>query len=115
MPTSGAIAPFTYLPMYMQLLAMTKKNCITTPGSDSTLSGVCTDLSAGVAKFRSELDGVKGILPTTAQMAELQDVAWMFPSTNDTTMASKQVIQLLLDVAATVSYTHLTLPTTPYV
>ena len=100
MPTSAAIAPFTYLPMYMQLLAMTKKNCITTPGSDSTLSGVCTDLSAGVAKFRSELDGVKGILPTTAQMAELQDIAWMFPSTNDTTMASKQVIQLLLDVAA---------------
>ena len=53
-----------------------------------------------MAKFRSELDGVKNILPTTAQMAELQDVAWMFPSTNDTTMASKQVIQLLLDVAA---------------
>ena len=100
MPSSAAIAPFTYLPMYMQLLAMTKKNCITTPGSDSTLSGVCTDLSAGVAKFRSELDGVKAILPSTAQMAELQDIAWMFPSTNDTTMASKQVIQLLLDVAA---------------
>ena len=86
--------------MYIQLLSMTKKNCVTVPGSNTALTGVCTDLLSGVTKFRSELDSVKDILPTTAQMAELKNIAWTFPTTNETTQASKMIIKMLLDVAA---------------
>ena len=94
------VAPLTYVPLYLQLLAMTKKNCVSVPSSETALTAVCTDLLSGVTKLKTELDAVKEILPSTAQMSELKNIAWTFPSTNDTTQASKKVLRMVLDVAA---------------
>ena len=100
MSAAAVIAPLTYLPIYIQLLSMTKRNCQAVPPSETTLTEVCTSLLAGVTKFKSELDSVKDLLPTTAQMKELKDVAWTFPTTNATTQASKMIINLILGTAA---------------
>ena len=94
------VAPLTYVPLYLQLLAMTKKNCVSVPSSETALTDVCTSLLAAVTTFKSELDTVKGILPSTAQMSELKNIAWTFPTTNDTTQASKKVLRMVLSVAA---------------
>lgn len=94
------IAPLSYLPLYLQLLSMTKKNCQSVPSSETALTAVCTDLLKGVTTFKSELETANAILPTTAQMSEIQDVAWTFPTTNDTTQASKKIIKLFLDMTA---------------
>lgn len=100
MTAAALMAPLSYLPIYIQLLSMSKKNCAAVPASDVTLTKVCTDLLAGVTTFKGELDSVKDILPTTAQMSELQNVAWTFPSTNETTQASKMILKLVLNIAA---------------
>ena len=92
------VAPLTYLPIYLQLLSMSRKNCQSVPASDVALTTVCNDLLSGVTTFKTALDTVNSILPTRAQMAELQDVAWTFPTTNQTSQASKKVIKLLLDM-----------------
>ena len=95
------VAPLSYLPLYLQLVSMSKKNCQSVPASETALTKVCSDLVAGVTSFKDELETVKDILPTTAQMSELKDVAWTFPTTNETSQASRQILKLFLDMRKT--------------
>ena len=95
------VAPLSYLPIYLHLVSMSKKNSQSVPASETALTKVCKDLVAGVTTFKDELETVKSILPTTAQMSELKDVAWTFPDTNETSQASRQILKLFLDMRDT--------------
>ena len=88
------------IPIFLHLLALTKKNCVSIPSSETVITEACTKLVESVAKFKTYLDPVKQILPTTIQLSELQDVTWLMPTTNNTTQASKTLMKIFLDTMA---------------
>lgn len=91
------VTPLKYIPLFLQLLALTKKNCVSVPEAETALTDACTKLLASVAQFKAYLAPVQGILPSTSQMSELEEISWNLPSTNDTTKASKHLIQIFLE------------------
>ena len=75
------------LPIFLHLLALTKKNCVSVPASETVINEACTKLVESVAKFKKYLDPVKDVLPDATKLSELEDVTWLLPSTNETTKA----------------------------
>ena len=88
------------LPIFLHLLALTKKNCVSVPASETVLNEACTKLVESVAKFKKYLDPVKDVLPDATKLSELEDVTWLLPSTNETTKASKALMKIFLDTVA---------------
>ena len=62
------------LPIFLHLLALTKKNCVSVPDGETVLADACKKLVESVSKFKVYLDPIKSILPNKTQMSELEDV-----------------------------------------
>ena len=97
---SKMVSVVKILPIFLHLLALTKKNCVSVPDGETVLANACKKLVESVAKFKVYLDPIKSILPNKTQMSELEDVTWLLPSTNETTQASKVLMKIFLDTIA---------------
>ena len=97
---SKMVSVVKILPLFLHLLALTKKNCVSVPDGETVLANACKKLVESVAKFKVYLDPIKSILPNKTQMSELEDVTWLLPSTNETTQASKVLMKIFLDTIA---------------
>ena len=92
--------PLSLLPLYLQLLALVKKNCVSVPDSETEKSSACKKIIDGTTLFKSILQPLDDLLPSTSQMSELKDISWTHPSTNETTIASKKLLRLISGTAA---------------
>lgn len=97
---SKMVSVVKILPIFLHLLALTKKNCVSVPDGETVLADACKKLVESVSKFKVYLDPIKSILPNKTQMSELEDVTWLLPSTNETTQASKVLMKIFLDTIA---------------
>ena len=97
---SKMVSVVKILPIFLHLLALTKKNCVSVPDGETVLANACKKLVESVSKFKVYLDPIKSILPNKTQMSELEDVTWLLPSTNETTQASKVLMKIFLDTIA---------------
>ena len=74
------VTPLALLPVYLALVATSRRNCVSIPVSQTVVVDACKKLSESVTKYREFLSPFEEILPTNAQMSEIPSPNWQLPS-----------------------------------
>ena len=83
------VTPLALLPVYLALIATSRRSCVSIPSSQTQVVEACAKLSESVLKFREYLEPFATILPTTEQMKDIPSpfnpfATWEISSQNTT-------------------------------
>ena len=83
------VTPLALLPVYLALIATSRRSCVSIPSSQTQVVEACAKLSESVLKFREYLEPFATILPTTEQMKDIPSpfnpfATWDISSQNTT-------------------------------
>ena len=83
------VTPLALLPVYLALIATSRRSCVSIPSSQTQVVEACAKLSESVLKFREYLEPFATILPTTDQMKDIPSpfnplATWDISSQNTT-------------------------------
>ena len=87
------ITGLTILPLYLSLVAVTRKNCVGIPAKETEITKACKELGESLKEYRSYLVTLEDILPTVDQLAELQAAPWIFPDSTSITEESRTLLE----------------------
>ena len=101
---SGApeVTPLALLPVYLALVATSRRNCVSIPSSQQVVVDACAKLSESVTKYREFLEPFATILPTNDQMEDIPSpfnpfTNWEFPSSPPNTTSYSDLKTLVND------------------
>ena len=83
------VTPLALLPVYLALIATSRRSCVSIPSSQTQVVEACAKLNESVLKFREYLEPFATILPTTEQMKDIPSpfnpfATWDISSQNTT-------------------------------
>ena len=84
------VTPLALLPVYLALVATSRRNCVSIPRNQQVVVEACAKLSESVTKFGEFLEPFATILPTNDQMKDIPSpfnpfTNWDFPSSHPNT------------------------------
>ena len=99
------VTPLALLPVYLALIATSRRSCVSIPSSQTQVLEACAKLSESVMKFREFLEPFATILPTTEQMKDIPSpfnpfAAWELSSSSPNTTSHTDLQTLVNDFLA---------------
>ena len=93
------------LPVYLALIATSRRSCVSIPSSQTQVVEACAKLSESVMKFREFLEPFATILPTTEQMKDIPSpfnpfATWELSSSSQNTTSHTDLKTLVNDFLA---------------
>ena len=96
------VTPLALLPVYLALVATSRRNCVSIPSSQQKVVDACAKLSESVTKFREFLEPFATILPTNDQMKDIPSpfnpfATWELSSSTPNTTSHSDLKTLVND------------------
>jgi hypothetical protein len=99
------VTPLALLPVYLALIATSRRSCVSIPSSQTQVVEACAKLSDSVKKFREYLEPFATILPTNEQMKDIPSpfnpfAAWDLSSSSQNSTSHTDLKTLVNDFLA---------------